>query len=172
MASWPSVLSVLSMISLSQTGQVQAFDFADVLYCKVECFLDESGCLTFLALSAILTRIADTNLDLKKNKSVQRGTALAFYGPFKEKGQLIVLFNTLCYLCFCRLLRYFLGYRFTIIILCLDINECDKNNGGCEQICNNTDGSFECSCIFGYIDSNRRNCSGKYSIICIDNMTS
>ena len=30
--------------------------------------------------------------------------------------------------------------------LFLDINECDLGNGGCEQTCRNTIGSFECLC--------------------------
>ena len=28
----------------------------------------------------------------------------------------------------------------------IDINECSTSNGGCEDTCVNTDGSFECSC--------------------------
>ena len=32
-----------------------------------------------------------------------------------------------------------------------DIDECQTNNGGCNQTCTNTDGSFECSCVTGYI---------------------
>ena len=38
--------------------------------------------------------------------------------------------------------------------LCLtspDIDECDTNNGGCEQVCTNSVGSFMCSCNSGYI---------------------
>ena len=31
-----------------------------------------------------------------------------------------------------------------------DINECDHNNGGCEQLCTNTNGSFQCSCYSGF----------------------
>ncbi|XP_019614687.1 PREDICTED: uncharacterized protein LOC109462574 [Branchiostoma belcheri] len=34
---------------------------------------------------------------------------------------------------------------------CVDINECETNNGGCEQICTNTIGSFECSCRDGFL---------------------
>ena len=42
-----------------------------------------------------------------------------------------------------------------------DINECDDNNGGCSQICTNTEGSYECSCTNGYVlNSDRHNCSG------------
>ena len=31
-----------------------------------------------------------------------------------------------------------------------DINECDQDSGGCEQFCNNTFGSYKCSCKDGY----------------------
>lgn len=31
-----------------------------------------------------------------------------------------------------------------------DIDECDDDNGGCEQNCNNTDGGFECYCQQGF----------------------
>uniref|UniRef100_A0A1A9UCN5 Uncharacterized protein n=1 Tax=Glossina austeni TaxID=7395 RepID=A0A1A9UCN5_GLOAU len=33
---------------------------------------------------------------------------------------------------------------------CVDINECSKNNGGCDQKCVNSPGSFACSCNTGY----------------------
>ena len=36
-------------------------------------------------------------------------------------------------------------------MLLLDIDECLINNGRCDQICSNTDGSFNCSCNDGYI---------------------
>ena len=43
----------------------------------------------------------------------------------------------------------------------LDINECEEDNDGCSQICNNTQGSFECSCRDGYtLDGDGKNCSG------------
>ena len=49
--------------------------------------------------------------------------------------------------------------------LCLkytDINECQTSNGDCEQICTNTVGSFECSCITGFsLSSGGVNCIGK-----------
>ena len=34
---------------------------------------------------------------------------------------------------------------------CDDINECDDNNGGCEQTCVNTDGSYHCECEVGFM---------------------
>lgn len=31
-----------------------------------------------------------------------------------------------------------------------DIDECDIDNGGCEQICTNTNGSYQCFCLLGF----------------------
>ena len=47
-----------------------------------------------------------------------------------------------------------------ILLLCLDINECEDGNGGCSQICTNNEGSFECSCNDGYILDGGRHCLG------------
>ena len=43
-----------------------------------------------------------------------------------------------------------------------DINECSVNNGGCEDVCTNTIGSYTCSCqSIGYhLDNDKHNCSG------------
>lgn len=42
----------------------------------------------------------------------------------------------------------------------LDIDECETNNGGCEQVCSNAVGSFECSCNDGF-EANGATCDGK-----------
>ena len=43
-----------------------------------------------------------------------------------------------------------------------DVNECLTANGGCQQLCNNTVGSFFCACHIGYsLQLNGFNCSGK-----------
>ena len=43
-----------------------------------------------------------------------------------------------------------------------DVNECQTSNGGCEQVCTNTIGSFECSCNRGFsLSSDGVNCNGK-----------
>ena len=45
----------------------------------------------------------------------------------------------------------------------LDINECSNNNGGCNQTCKNTVGSYFCKCSEGYVlDAGNHNCSGIY----------
>ena len=45
---------------------------------------------------------------------------------------------------------------------CSDINECENSNGGCDHICNNTIGSFECDCRDGFLlDSDGLHCLGK-----------
>ncbi len=36
------------------------------------------------------------------------------------------------------------------VLFFVDVNECSTGNGGCEQICTNTVGSFSCSCNSGY----------------------
>lgn len=43
-----------------------------------------------------------------------------------------------------------------------DIDECQDKNGGCEHTCENTLGSFECSCRDGYIlAEDKLACTGK-----------
>ena len=44
----------------------------------------------------------------------------------------------------------------------IDVNECATNNGGCDQICNNTKGSYECKCRSGFLlSSDKHKCNGK-----------
>lgn len=46
-----------------------------------------------------------------------------------------------------------------IFLLFLDIDECQENNGNCEKICQNTHGSYECSCPEGFrLKSDGKNC--------------
>ena len=52
-------------------------------------------------------------------------------------------------------MNYLYGYSTS------DVNECLTNNGGCAQICNNTIGSFRCSCNSGYsLFADARSCEG------------
>ncbi|XP_017705536.1 PREDICTED: signal peptide, CUB and EGF-like domain-containing protein 1 [Rhinopithecus bieti] len=42
---------------------------------------------------------------------------------------------------------------------CLDVDECQDNNGGCQQICVNTMGSYECQCHSGFfLSDNQHTC--------------
>lgn len=43
----------------------------------------------------------------------------------------------------------------------LDVDECSTMNGGCQDICNNTEGSYFCTCAIGYqLTQNNRGCEG------------
>lgn len=46
-------------------------------------------------------------------------------------------------------------------ILFADVDECSKRNGGCDHQCNNTMGSYRCSCHRGYMLVGRHMCNGK-----------
>ena len=47
-------------------------------------------------------------------------------------------------------------------VLFLDIDECKVNNGGCQQRCVNTVGSYQCLCQAGFVlDEDARKCIGK-----------
>jgi len=44
-----------------------------------------------------------------------------------------------------------------------DINECAENNGGCEQNCTNSAGSYSCMCGDGYtLSDDGRQCDGEW----------
>jgi len=45
------------------------------------------------------------------------------------------------------------------VCVCVALNECAYDNGGCDQICNNTAESFVCSCEAGFqLQANGRTC--------------
>ena len=47
----------------------------------------------------------------------------------------------------------------------IDIDECNTNNGGCNQTCTNNVGSFFCSCQPGYqLYANNQSCNGKQDL--------
>ena len=48
--------------------------------------------------------------------------------------------------------------------LFIDINECATNNGGCSQVCLNTEGSYSCHCYLGYgLGPNNHTCNGMHT---------
>ena len=40
--------------------------------------------------------------------------------------------------------------RHCMLCFCADIDECEFENGGCSQLCENTEGSFRCQCHNGF----------------------
>ena len=63
---------------------------------------------------------------------------------------------------------------FCIAIDCLfvatytDVDECQSSNGGCTHNCNNTIGSYYCSCYEGYeLSSDNHTCIGKIASVYI-----
>lgn len=60
----------------------------------------------------------------------------------------------------------YLLLNFYFIFFCTfskDINECETNNGGCEQLCTNQPGSHKCTCREGLQPDpeNDKRCIGK-----------
>lgn len=51
------------------------------------------------------------------------------------------------------------------VCVCSDINECAIDNGGCAEVCENTDGSFFCACDGDekVLSSDGKSCVGTYS---------
>ena len=50
----------------------------------------------------------------------------------------------------------------------IDINECARNNGDCDDVCTNLQGSHQCSCVEGNLTLNPRDkqtCIGKWDNI-------
>lgn len=43
-----------------------------------------------------------------------------------------------------------------------DVDECSMENGGCEHECQNTPGSFTCSCRSGYLLVDSVHCDSKF----------
>ena len=47
-----------------------------------------------------------------------------------------------------------------------DYNECGLNNAGCEQVCKNTVGSYNCDCRKGFeLHANKTGCKGRYTLV-------
>ena len=45
--------------------------------------------------------------------------------------------------------------------MCVDINECSDDNGGCDHTCTNAVGSYNCGCNDGYeLDTDEHTCIG------------
>ena len=47
------------------------------------------------------------------------------------------------------------------MFFCLDINECQLGIHDCQQLCTNTEGSFQCSCTVGFQANSDGTCTGQ-----------
>ena len=56
-----------------------------------------------------------------------------------------------------------LGNKLLLYLQFSDNDECQVDNGGCPQSCNNTSGSYHCQCWNGYKMNNDSVCTGMYS---------
>ena len=62
--------------------------------------------------------------------------------------------------------KNWISYSDLVHIVLADVDECQSNNGGCDATCNNTIGSFQCSCETGYmLAADDANCEGKVIIM-------
>ena len=53
-------------------------------------------------------------------------------------------------------IRYCILYVYNVFFHLPDVNECASDNGGCDNVCKDTDGSYTCSCTKGLILSQDR----------------
>ena len=52
------------------------------------------------------------------------------------------------------------------VLVYADIDECEFDNGGCSQLCHNTEGSFICRCQAGFqLGTDAVSCFSDYSFI-------
>ena len=71
-----------------------------------------------------------------------------------------LLHNDLC-TCIAVLLFILTAKSFFMFCQCtVDVDECSLRMNDCEQLCVNTNGSYECDCDSGYNLSDGRNCEG------------
>ena len=53
------------------------------------------------------------------------------------------------------------GRLLIYVVMVTDIDECSEDNGGCDQLCTNEQGSYTCSCALGYqLEPDNRTCLG------------
>lgn len=71
--------------------------------------------------------------------------------------------NSLRILNFTEFLIFFLVPKLDLVNVPLDVNECDTY-GSCSQMCVNTEGSYTCSCVEGYVlQPDNKSCKAKNS---------
>ena len=57
-----------------------------------------------------------------------------------------------------------LTFNDCLLLILVDVNECDINNGGCVYNCENTEGSYKCSCPANFfLNSDGHSCTGEFN---------
>ena len=85
------------------------------------------------------------------------------------EGYLLDVNGTTCNGMYREIIHVYIS-MFIMMVFNADIDECSENTDGCSQTCNNTEGSFTCGCIEGYLlDVNGTTCKwyvqGDYTCI-------
>jgi len=59
------------------------------------------------------------------------------------------------------------GLRYTISsVFISDNDECKLKTHDCEQLCNNIEGSYQCTCLAGFtLNTDQRNCTGNSFLV-------
>ena len=86
-------------------------------------------------------------------------TAVGIYqAPLSVTVEMVITIPLLLIFVMVRLIDQVINYFTLRSLLCLDVNECAVDNGGCDQNCTNFGGSYQCSCHTGHLQADGFTC--------------
>ena len=66
------------------------------------------------------------------------------------------------YIVLCTYISTYCLYINIRIFIYVEVNECEEGISGCQQLCNNSNGSYHCDCYSGYhLKEDRHMCEGE-----------